>query len=543
LDVSIFSKDVDFGLVLKWHRAETLRRAALIQNDESLILLGVRMERLFLTAFFLMASVASAKPAVDVTRLNHQLQRLGAGWTAKATPLSRLTLTEARHRMGLQRPSPLVQFRVERPVMQTELPPTFDWRNKDGGNWVSPILDQGNCGSCVAFASIGALETQYKIATGISAFNIKLSPQHLFSCGGGSCGWGWWPGAAAQFLKSTGVPDEACHPYLSGATGEDVACNAGCSDADRRSVRITGYSTPSRGALDIEAVKRALQNGPLVTTLTVYADFMAYASGVYRHVQGEELGGHAVSIVGYDDVTRSFVIRNSWGESWGEGGFAHVSYDDISGIGDETWSYQMPTLTGAVTLDSPRDYSYFSATAELKGAATFANAASLEMRVTGPGGFRWSQACAGKSCDLTADVSAWSDGRYEAEAAALDAGGAVVGESTRQIFYIANQKPGLTLSFTGAGVDLDRPLHDRIEMSVHATSSTVPMSSLEFHFRGPDGKKVVRSAAVVVDGMHVGWRTNLVPNGTYEIWMVGRLRAGAQDNAIESAHKTVQLAN
>ncbi len=96
-------------------------------------------------------------------------------------------------------------------------------------------------------------------------------------------------------------------PYTSGATGQDVACSATCADSAQRSVRITSYGTPSRMVKDVDSVKQALQHGPLVTTLDVYADFMAYSSGVYKHVTGDMLGGHAVSIVGYDDSLGAFI--------------------------------------------------------------------------------------------------------------------------------------------------------------------------------------------------------------------------------------------
>ena len=104
---------------------------------------------------------------------------------------------------------------------------------------------------------------------------------------------------------------------------------------------------------DVNSVKEALQKGPLVTTLSVYADFMSYGGGVYKHVTGDELGGHAISIVGYDDTKQAFIVRNSWGQEWGENGFGYVAYDDTSGVGDETWLYEMPSLGGAVAMTSP----------------------------------------------------------------------------------------------------------------------------------------------------------------------------------------------
>jgi hypothetical protein len=69
------------------------------------------------------------------------------------------------------------------------------------------------------------------------------------------------------------------------------------------------------------------------------------------------------------------------------------------------------------------------------------------------------------------------------------------------------------------------------------------MSSIEFHYRGADGVDVVRTASVVVNGMSMGWRTNLVPNGNYEIWMVGRVKTNAMETMVETPHKTVSVSN
>lgn len=487
-----------------------------------------------------------ADSIIDVNQLNQLLKKSGAGWVARQTSVSDLSRQELKTRFGLQREESGVRFTLPETRVRSTLPAKLDWRDKDGLNWVSPILDQGNCGSCVAFASIATLETQYKIASGFAPFNIKLSAQNAFACGGGACQFGWWPEAAARYLQRTGVPDEACMPYTSGATGEDVACEASCSDTGRRSVRIGSYSTPSRSAKNIDAVKQALQSGPLVTTLSVYADFMVYSSGVYKHTTGEFLGGHAVSIIGYDDTTRSFIIRNSWGEGWGENGFAHVSYDDISGIGDQTWSFAIPSLAGAVSVESPVDYSYFSGESHIKAHSTFAATDSLVMSFyDGAGKSVWSATCAAATdCDQAVDTAKFADGRYEVQATALDRSGQKLGDSARQFFYIANGKPALTLSFTGTnGTDLNAPLRERIEVAVHALSSTVPMNSIEFHYRGADGKDVPRVASVVVDGMTMGWRTNLVPNGAYEVWMIGRVKTNHQETVIETPHKTVQVAN
>jgi C1A family cysteine protease len=484
---------------------------------------------------------------VQVDALNLKLKAVGAGWVAKDTELSGLTKIEAKRMMGLRRTKgPDVEFMDPAPMKTlSNMPSSIDWRNKDGKNWISPILNQANCGSCVAFAAIGVMETQYNIAAALPSLNVKLSPQNLFACGGGMCDWGWMPGPAANFLQKTGVTDEACMPYMSGATGQDVKCSAACADSAQRTIRISSYDTPTRSVTDIEAVKQALQKGPVVTTLSVYADFMAYGSGVYKHVSGDELGGHAISIVGYDDASQSFIIRNSWGKTWGEDGFGHVAYSDISGVGDDTWSYEIPSPAGAVSVESPRDYSYFTAHAPWNSVSTFAGTSVQSATAYDKSGkAMWTGNCSTASCAQDIDVSGWVDGRYEMTISAMNSVGSVLGVSSRQFFYVANSKPVLGVSFAGAsGTDLSKDVSGRIVFAITTSSSSVPMSSLEFHSRGPDGKERVSTASIVLNQMTMGWRTNLVPNGDYDVWMVGHVKTNGMVASVESAHRTVHTKN
>ena len=248
-------------------------------------------------------------------------------------------------------------------------------------NWVTPILNQGNCGSCVAFSTIGTLETQVNIASGIPGMNPAFSAQSLFECGGASCATGWEPDDAAQYLEQTGVPDEACNPYTLGATGNDVACTSQCSDADSRSTKISGYTTPTSYAVDVDTVKAALANGPLITTFEVYEDFITYQSGVYKHVTGDGLGGHAVSIVGYDDSVQAWIVRNSWGPNWGENGFFRVAYSDISGIADNTWGLTVAPATGYIYLVNPTHKQFVSGSIAMQAKSTFASTTGITFNV------------------------------------------------------------------------------------------------------------------------------------------------------------------
>lgn len=295
-----------------------------------------------ITALSLMLLLIPYSPAEaeSIQELNRKIQLSGGKWVAGPTSVSGLSLNQMRAMTDSSLdPHPEVQFEIpESDINSFAVASSFDWRNKDGKNWLSPIRHQGSCGSCLAFAAVATLESQYRIS---QAKTYKLSPQYLFSCGGGACRKGWYPEQAAKFLVRTGVPEESCLPYSSGG-GSDIACNRACPDSEKRAVKIGSYSRPTVSARNLAALREALQKGPLVTTMSAYQDFMNYRSGIYKRVSNSYVGGHAIVLIGYNDKERYLLIRNSWGTSWGESGYARISYDDTSGLGASSWSYEVP---------------------------------------------------------------------------------------------------------------------------------------------------------------------------------------------------------
>jgi len=211
------------------------------------------------------------------------------------------------------------------PYTAGPLPTHFDWRQQNGYNWMTPVKSQAGCGSCVAFGVVAALEGQLRTAANNSSWDVDLSEQHLFSCGGGSCASGWYVSRALNYLEQNGTPDEVCSPYQ----GRNGSCSASCPDWQSRSFKITSWNwilaTPS-------AIEAALQNGPLVARFDVYQDFVSYyyTSPVY-HYDGHSAfaGGHAVAIVGYDSVEQYWIAKNSWGENWGENGYFKIGFGEV----------------------------------------------------------------------------------------------------------------------------------------------------------------------------------------------------------------------
>ncbi|KJU84268.1 protein containing Peptidase C1A, papain [Candidatus Magnetobacterium bavaricum] len=101
-----------------------------------------------------------------------------------------------------------------------------------------------------------------------------------------------------------------------------------------------GYSK----IVTVDKLKNALNTyGPLVVTMDVYEDFNSYKSGIYKHVWGENAGGHAILLVGYNDSGSYFIVKNSWGDNWGESGYFKIAYSEIG------YSNSDESVTGSVT--------------------------------------------------------------------------------------------------------------------------------------------------------------------------------------------------
>lgn len=191
-----------------------------------------------------------------------------------------------------------------------ELPAQFDW---EAQGVKTPVRNQGNCGSCWAFASIqtleGALKRQGK--------ELDLSEQELVGKLFYGCGGGWYAG---DHMVSPGVPLEADCPYR--ASG--YKCPAGLPVATKAA--SYGYVGKPNKKPTVEEIKQALVTyGPLSCTVSAQSGWGSYHGGVFK---GCKNGGtnHMVAIVGYDDATQSWKMKNSWGTKWGDQGYMNIAY-------------------------------------------------------------------------------------------------------------------------------------------------------------------------------------------------------------------------
>jgi len=198
---------------------------------------------------------------------------------------------------------------------------SVDWRSTNnplGKVAVTPVKNQGSCGSCWSFSASGAVEGAWVVA-GNSL--TSLSEQELVSCDkqDSACNGGLMD-YAFQYVKSNGLTTEENYPYVSG-NGQVPACDE--SKVSQKAATITGYKDVQIRSEN--ALENALNVGPVA--IAIEADqnsFQSYTSGVLTAACGASLD-HGVLAVGYGHDSASnldyWIVKNSWGPSWGASGY------------------------------------------------------------------------------------------------------------------------------------------------------------------------------------------------------------------------------
>ncbi|HYD81340.1 MAG TPA: C1 family peptidase [Paucimonas sp.] len=286
--------------------------------------------------------------AINILSLNEirsALSKEGDPWEAGATSMSSLLPDEQQLRLGVKPPpgEPNIAEFAQRAkqakaeikaqaLMAVGVPAAYDLRNVDGKNFITPIADQGSCGSCVAFGAAAAVEGRLRVQRGDPNLAVNLSEAHLFFCHararGANCDTGWWPQEAFEDIKTKGIVDEACYPY--NLSNRD--CSGLCANANERLLKITGFTALTNKPADIK--QWIVEKGPVSACFVVYQDFFSYRSGIYRHVSGEQAGGHCVTIIGYNDNPGYWICKNSWGPAWGDNGYFNIAYGEC---GIDSW--------------------------------------------------------------------------------------------------------------------------------------------------------------------------------------------------------------
>jgi C1A family cysteine protease len=191
---------------------------------------------------------------------------------------------------------------------------------------VTPVKNQGQCGSCWSFSTTGALEGAYFIRYGKL---VSFSEQQLVSCdnrqNGGKdmgCNGGLMDNAFSWIEKNGGLCTEADYPYTSGTTISAGTCETSCANVDNSQIHSFA-DVPAKSddnmmdTLNIQPVSIAIQADQ--------KDFQLYKSGVYTGVCGTQLD-HGVLAVGYGTMNGEdyYLVKNSWGTTWGDKGYIYL---------------------------------------------------------------------------------------------------------------------------------------------------------------------------------------------------------------------------
>ena len=234
-----------------------------------------------------------------------------------------------------------------------DMPISFSWTNINGIDYTTPIKDQSPAPTCEAYALCASLETIMQYETG-ELFQPDLSETHLYFYAGGTYERG---GVnvhdAADYLIKYGVPDEGCYPDPHRPFDYPYTSVEGW---ENRTVKIMEWGWVPH---DPESIKEALIDyGPLIICIYVYEDMYDYNEGIYRRSTDEIVGGHLVALVGYNDTSQSWLVKNSWGSQWGDDGWFHMGYDSemfIDGCyGGETGIIYLDGVFGNYKPDVPK---------------------------------------------------------------------------------------------------------------------------------------------------------------------------------------------
>lgn len=208
-----------------------------------------------------------------------------------------------------------------------DIPTSFDWREFGA---VDKLKDQEKCGSCYAMATLDSLESQIFIKTGKS---VTLSVQEVIDCAGEYETWGCEGGInfrVLDYVKDNGGISSADSYSYKGIHGKCAR-----SEYPKIPLALKGFGEVETN--DEELLKHAVVKvGPIIVSIDIdHESFMRYSTGVYNDPDCSRKSNHAVLLVGYGNENNQdyWLIKNSFGETWGEFGYMRLARNSDSHCG------------------------------------------------------------------------------------------------------------------------------------------------------------------------------------------------------------------
>jgi len=298
-----------------------------------------------------------------INRINQRLKEKGRSWIAGPTEVGEMTYAEKKSLFGQSTFPAGFEFYAGgvittgddtesiglKSATASQYVDDWDWRNRHGRNWISPVANQSSCGSCWAFAAAGATEAMVNLFFN-QLLNLNLSEQELLSCTSGTCS-GGYPGTALNYITSSGVVDETTFPYVN----SDVSCeNKGTNPAEL--IKIEGkvdFGSGIWSKTEDNLKKMLIQMGPVSGGLTDWSHAMALVG--YKVVkEGDKFyyrdlnkSRYWKTVLAGDPLIGKtvWIFKNSWGSSFGDQGYVYVE----TAITNMNWTHAIkPGITSLV---------------------------------------------------------------------------------------------------------------------------------------------------------------------------------------------------
>ena len=279
-----------------------------------------------------------------INKLNKNLSAKGKHWRAGMTSLSEMSYQErkklygqGKFRAGFEYYSGGIVTTGEmlKSIAVSEMVNEWDWRNRHGQNWITPVKNQGGCGSCWAFSVTGTTEAMANLYFNQSDLDLNLSEQDVLSCSGaGDCDGGYTSSAMA-YIRDGGIVDEAAFPY----SASDESCeNKNGSPTEHIQISDYNYIGTAEYPRTEDGMKKMLiEMGPLSISVSNWSHAIVLVG--YNVVEEGDVfysrwWNDVDSVFRYETITIGagdpligttvWIMKNSWGSGWGDEGYVYV---------------------------------------------------------------------------------------------------------------------------------------------------------------------------------------------------------------------------